>query len=228
MSLINDALKKAQRQQPNNPFGVEPPMPGGGGGGRVPKRGKPTSAQGIVLMVAGGAVLIVLSVVGTVFLVNGKSAPKPAAPVAPQRTAATPTAAPASAPAPVIVVPKIEVPATITVAPAPVTPPARTETASVERAPAAVSRAASEAKSEPKAVTPSTKSLPDERVNVFLDALRITGIRSSGGDSRVMMNDHVYRVNDIVDRSLSLRLTAVASDHLTFTDSNGIAYDKNF
>ena len=54
------------------------------------------------------------------------------------------------------------------------------------------------------------------------------GIRSSGNESRVLMNDRVYRVNDIVERSLSLRLTKVEADHLTFTDADGIPYVKYF
>ena len=54
------------------------------------------------------------------------------------------------------------------------------------------------------------------------------GIRSSGGDSRVLMNDRVFRVNDIVDRNLGLRLTKVDPAMLVFTDSNGAIYTKNF
>lgn len=68
----------------------------------------------------------------------------------------------------------------------------------------------------------------DERVHAFLDALRITGVRSSGNDSRVLMNEKVYRVNDLVDRTLGLRLKVVAADHLTFTDAHGVEYVKNF
>ena len=62
----------------------------------------------------------------------------------------------------------------------------------------------------------------------YIDALRITGIRAVGSESRVIMNDRVYRINDIVERSLSLRLTKVDADHLTFTDANGANYVKYF
>ena len=37
-----------------------------------------------------------------------------------------------------------------------------------------------------------------------------------------------YRVNDIVDRNLGVRLAKVESNALTFTDSNGVVYVKNF
>ena len=54
------------------------------------------------------------------------------------------------------------------------------------------------------------------------------GIRSSGNESKVLMNDRVYRVNDIVDRNLGVKLTKVAPDSLTFTDANGATYVKYF
>src|SRR5438046_899660 len=81
MSLINDALKKAQRLRTETPFGASgPPMPGG----RVTKRDAPMQTQTIMLIVAGSVVLVVLSIVGTVYLLNGKSsAPKTAVVVAP-------------------------------------------------------------------------------------------------------------------------------------------------
>jgi hypothetical protein len=54
------------------------------------------------------------------------------------------------------------------------------------------------------------------------------GIRSSGTDSKVLMNDRVYRVNDYVDRILGVKLVSVSRDTLTFTDANGVTYVKNF
>ena len=42
------------------------------------------------------------------------------------------------------------------------------------------------------------------------------------------MNERVYRVNDIVERTLGVRLIKVAADSLTFSDPNGITYVKNF
>ena len=62
----------------------------------------------------------------------------------------------------------------------------------------------------------------------FVEAVRVTGIRSFGTESRVLMNERVFKVNDIVDRLLGVKLTAVQSDSLTFTDANGVTYVKNF
>jgi hypothetical protein len=68
----------------------------------------------------------------------------------------------------------------------------------------------------------------DERVNQFIDTIRVAGIRSSGTESRVLMNDRVFRVNEIVERNFGLRLTKVEPNTLTFTDANGAVYVKNF
>jgi hypothetical protein len=41
------------------------------------------------------------------------------------------------------------------------------------------------------------------------------------------MNDHVYRVNDYVERTLGLKLTKIQEDMLTFADENGFEYTKS-
>jgi hypothetical protein len=77
--------------------------------------------------------------------------------------------------------------------------------------------------------TPAPAGVPDERIYVFLDGLRITAVRLLGGsESRVMMSDRVFRVNDIVERNLGLRLTKVEAGQLTFTDARGVEYVKFF
>ena len=45
---------------------------------------------------------------------------------------------------------------------------------------------------------------------------------------RALMNDRVYRVNEIVERNFGLRLTKVEANSLTFTDASGVVYVKNF
>ena len=70
MSLINDALKKTQRDRAVGETSVEPPMPGGAPRARIAKRAAPMPAQKLVLIIAGIVVLIVLSAVGTALLLN--------------------------------------------------------------------------------------------------------------------------------------------------------------
>lgn len=239
MSLINDALKRAQRQRTAEEAGINPPMPGSSSG-RVTKRGKPLSAQSLLLLVVGGTVLIVLSVVATVYLVRDTPpAPaKPAAAVSATPTAQTPpptidlglkrTAAVESAPSLVVFVPSpAKTEPTTPAEPAPVAPqPTPGATTPSTPAPfAAPVITTAPVTSPPK---PAVAAMPDERVNLYLDKLHVTGIRSSGQDSKVLMNDRVYRVNDIVDRTLNLRLTHVQPGTLTFADERGVVYTKNF
>src|SRR5688572_22419457 len=116
MSLINEALKKAQRLRTEDAADPTHSYPAGGAG--ASRRGKPSGANTMVLIGSGALVLVVLSVFFTVYLVNRPSTPAPAAiasaaPVV-KPAAATPTTSEPSSPA--IVVPKIAASA-----PAPVT-----------------------------------------------------------------------------------------------------------
>lgn len=270
MSLINEALKKAQRTRTGDLSGNLPPMPGGGG--RVAKRSQPRTSQQLILIAAGAIALVVLSVVATVYLVNRPPEPKPAAPAPmvapappaatvppvvvpvlnppvlttrpaaaippvvtqtppPEKTSASPAPAPTqlqpAKPAPVVVLPPPaptptpRTPTTTTPAPSPA--PTAPVSVPVATTPPPVPPAAS-------AALPATVAAPkhDERVNQFIDTIRVAGIRSSGTESRVLMNDRVFRVNEIVERNFGLRLTKVEPNTLTFTDANGAVYVKNF
>jgi hypothetical protein len=230
MSLINEALKKAQRQRSDQPPGSS------SNADRMNDRRRPLSAQSVILLVAGAAVLVVFSVVITVYLLNRNPATAPAA-----LAASTPKpAAPAvdlTAPSPVIVPPVVPA-ATSAVAsttPADATPATETPPA-VSALPSAMpskTPPASVATTNPVAETaeplPSTPVRPTElEIQLFVDAIRVTGIKSSGGESKVLMNDRVYRVNDFVNRSLALKLVRVEPEMLTFSDASGTTYTKSF
>jgi hypothetical protein len=70
-------------------------------------------------------------------------------------------------------------------------------------------------------------SKPDPKILAYLDALQVAGVRVSGTGSKVLMNDRVFRENEIVDHLLGLRLKKVQSDMLTFVDERGAIYTKN-
>ncbi|MCB1103324.1 MAG: hypothetical protein KDK74_01225 [Cephaloticoccus sp.] len=214
MSLINNALKKAQRQRTAEAEAVSAGSPS------PIRRGKSgLPAQTLILIVAGAAVIVVLSVVATVYLLRPAPLPPPppAAPAAPMATAVQP--------APEIAMPVIKLPEP---EPAPVAP-AAADTAPIT--PAATVTATEPAAPEAVAVPPPATAEParaDERIYAFIDNLQVMGVRSSGADSKVLMNDRVYRVNDLVDRTLALRLIQVGPDRLVFEDANGITYTKTF
>ena len=66
----------------------------------------------------------------------------------------------------------------------------------------------------------------DYRILAYIDKLKVIGIRAAGGESKVLMSGRVYRLNDIVDYELGIRLTGVGATTLTFLDENGVAYTK--
>jgi hypothetical protein len=248
MSLINDALKKAQKMRTQDPVAFAPSLPNDRSG-LVAKRARPMPARWLAGIAAGGAVLVVGSVLATVLWLRrpeATPAPKPAAhsitvsespspPPAPVLTAPTPIGTVGSPPAASVIAPvasQTEIqPATalpVVTAPSP-------ESASPPPAALASAPPASEIPAPPlgspeirAAAPPPPAGRFDARAQAFVDALHVTGIRASSSDSKVLMNDRVFRLNDIVERSLGLRLTGVAADQLSFTDGNGVVYTRNF
>lgn len=265
MSLINEALKKAQRARVEEQAGSDVPATPGGPV-RIAKRSRAKSANTMVLLGAGALVLVVLSVVVTVYLVNRPNPPTStvatAAPTPPQVDAPNTSAAPIppSAAKPPTAVPETtpaasSVPVAASANPSPLaeakTPPSSAAPNSSPTPPAAatplpaLANAPAVAPSAPTPAVPtptpklestsaapaspatgSANAKPDERVAAFVDAIRVTATRAAEG--RVLMNDRVYRINDIVERTLGVRLTKVAIDSLTFTDANGVTYVKYF
>ena len=221
MSLINEALKKAQRARND---GAAPAATDADG--RVAKRAEPKSAKSTLFIAVGAATLVVISMVGTALWMSRTPAAhtetkpavaKPAEPAAAASSGPTLVVPPLSSPAPASPVATAPKPA----APKPETVPAN------NAAPVSAPVATVAAPTPPPVVAPPPAK-SDERVHQFVEAIRVTGIRASGSDSKVLMNDRVYRVNDVVDRTLNVRLTKVSSDSLTFTDANGVTYVKYF
>jgi hypothetical protein len=258
MSLINEALKKAQRLRTEDAADPTSSYPASGTG--AARRGKPEGANTMVLIGSGALVLVVLSVFFTVYLINRPSTPASAAVASAAPVVKPPTVAPAVSEtvAPAIVVPKIGAPqpasapgetslaatpavavATpptssvaasstplVTVAiPVAAPQPAPTTPANVTPLPASPTATHAAAAAPTPELAPNT---PDERVAAFVESVRVTGIRSSGAESRVLMNERVYRVNDIVERTMNVRLIKAAADSLTFSDPRGVTYVKRF
>ena len=59
--------------------------------------------------------------------------------------------------------------------------------------------------SETAAAAAPAPARPDEKITAFIGTLRVAGVRALGEDSRVLINDRVYRVNDVIDRTLGVR-----------------------
>lgn len=214
MSLINDALKKAARQRAQEADGL-PPMPGGGHG-RGPARTGAKKTQTMILVGGGAVVLVVVSVVLTGVMMN-KGAPeaKPVAAVVPTQV---PTLAP---PAPKIMVQPA--PVAITLPQAVQAPQAPAPAAPPTPAPAPIVVLAA-----PTPPPASAAPLQADQIQNLVDNYHISGVRAAGAGSKALIDGHVYRINDLVDRLLGLRLVKVDEDHLTFTDRTGATYIRAF
>ena len=224
MSLINDALKKAARQRAEEQADVVAPMPGGGNR-HAPGSGGPMRTQTMVLIGAAAVALIVVSAVVTGVFVAGKSEQKSAA-MAPVPTP-TPSPQKVVVQSPVIALPQV----LQTSAPSP-TPVAATKPASapvLHPLPAA-RQVPSPVISAPAAAA-SVASAPESHndlIQGIIDRYRISGVRAAGLDSKALVDGHVYKVNDLIDKSLGLRLVKVEPDHLTFVDAQGETYVRSF
>lgn len=225
MSLINDALKKAARQRAEEQADIALPAQTGRRK-RIPRHGAPMTAQTMVLLAAGAVTLIVASVVITGILITGRLEPRPAAVATPP----PPTQAPKAPPVVVVQVPR---PADVPVAPVrQPTPPPPTAEPVAQAAPAPSAPAPSapgpRATAEPARAPAAPPPSHADQVQSFVDGLRVTGVRAAGPDSKALVDGHIYRVNDVLDRGLGVRLVQVDPDHLTLVDSQGVTYIKSF
>ncbi|MBC8040362.1 MAG: hypothetical protein H7Y06_07465 [Opitutaceae bacterium] len=83
-------------------------------------------------------------------------------------------------------------------------------------------------KPAPVVVPPAPREpVANPAVYEFLEKLRVSGVRASATDPKVIMNDRVFRLNDIVDKTLQLRLTRVDNSALIFSDASGFEYRKS-
>jgi hypothetical protein len=227
MSLINDALKKAQRQRTGESSESQPPMPGGGVAPARPIR-TGQNANPPLLLIGAGVLAGLVIAGGAFFLLRSKPASEtppavavstPAPDASPAKTVQTPAPSPTTAPAPAANSPeptfvvKTEPPALAPVS----APPATLTTAAVEKA------------TPLPAPAPTEPPAPSPRLVEAIEALRVTGIRvGAGSDAKVLMNDRVYRLGDTVDHALGIKLTGATASSLTFRDATGATYTRNF
>lgn len=224
MSLINDALKKAARQRAEEQADVVAPMPGGGNR-HAPGSGGPMRTQTMVLIGAAAVALIVVSAVVTGVFVAGKSEQKTGT-MAPVPTP-TPSPQKVVVQSPVIAIPQVLQTSTPSPTPVAATKPA---SAPVLHPLPAARQVPSPVISAPAAAA-SVASAPESHndlIQGIIDRYRISGVRAAGLDSKALVDGHVYKVNDLIDKSLGLKLVKVESDHLTFVDAQGETYVRSF
>lgn len=242
MSLLNEALKKAQRQQHTEQQASARVIVQSSFAGTAPAVTRTgMSTRLFTLLIAGAVVLVSGSVLGTVLLLRKPDAAK-AAPAPLALTAPTPAAPPAAAPQPAAIVTqatsanagslaiRVAIPTTpVTPAPTEATPapaPEPAATTTSEPVPAAAPAAVTTPQIRIASIDEDTAAARETAAYSVINAMRISGIRGTGTDSRVLIDGRVYRINSVVDRTLGLRLTAVEADRLLFTDSRGTVFTR--
>lgn len=268
MSLINDALRKAQRERdrpgqtgglPDHPWTEEvmpPPLPEGG---------RKTLSKGMVLGAAATAVLASVLILFFNRTQQASPAPEaePAAPatkpvVQPKETVATvepptessqpaPATTPAETPAapaaaassgtpasaPATAQPAVAATVGAETAPAPAANSTPVAAAPAPAAPTATAPAAAPAVAAAKpaateAETPApTIGLLSEsqlRSKKVVDSLRISSMRGSGANIRVMIGGRLYRAGDIVESTIGLRLERISDGRVVFSDPTGYEF----
>jgi hypothetical protein len=219
MSLINEALKKAQKQRTGDTPSAMPAV-GGESAARIARRGQPAGLNSLVLRISLGVVALAVVITGAVLIMRSPSS-APVSTVPPPATTAAVATPTASAPAQVttpdtsasLAGPAAAPAAPVTVVFAPVETPKPVDPAPIQLAPA-----------PPKPVTAKL----DPRAINFINSIRVAGIRASANDSKVLMNDRVYRVGNIVEAEMGLKLAGITPNSLTFEDENGAQFTRVF
>jgi len=226
MSLINDALKKAQKQRTGEaPSLGSMPSVGGESAVQISRRAKPSGFNTLLLRAGLGAGVLLVLVVGGYFALRGKpeTGKLKAEDSKANTVQTTPTQTPVPASTQPVVVPADPVATTPIAFSLPIVPKAEPVVAKTEPVPA-----------QPAAPTPqvSEPAKPvlklEPRAMTFIDNLKVAGIRASATDSKVLMNDRVYRVGDMVEREMGLKLVGITSNSLTFEDERGGRFTRTF
>jgi hypothetical protein len=82
----------------------------------------------------------------------------------------------------------------------------------------------------PRPTPPPAPAAPTThpKISDFVEALRISVVRLTPTDPKVVLNGQVFRSNDVVDRSLNVRLIKIEAARLVFKDINGFEYIKAY
>jgi hypothetical protein len=234
MSLINDALKKAQKQRTGDgqPLSTLPSV-GGEPAARIAKRNKPLGFNSMMLWISAGGGALVVLLVGGFFLVRFMHSPPETPPAKPATVSVAQVAPPKPAeatPAPARPAESTGTTFVLPLAPTTATASAPVTVAPViaETKPVVVESVAAAAPPPPSVESPRPIFKMEPKAVTYIEGVRVAGIRYSGSDSKVLMNDHVYRVGDIVEHQLGLKLAVISAGALTFEDERGARYTRNF
>ncbi|WP_404420984.1 hypothetical protein [Nibricoccus sp. IMCC34717] len=217
MSLINDALKKAQRERENQNTGgaFTPPPPSANfpsPASPPPPRGRPWLLIAALVVFVSGLTAWLTSRIST------KPAEAPVVTAAPKPTAAPQATATPSAPLVVAAAEPTRAPAP-TSRPAPTMAPRRQATPVPTQAPMVAP-----AKSlEPVRISPAAERA---RKLLLVNQLRVSGVRISERGNRALINDRLVKIGDTVESIPGLTVVEIEQESIVFTDDTGHRYTK--
>lgn len=223
MSLINQALKKAQRDRSAAP--TSNPIPESNSGMQAAPRAGSGTNKGLALGIIAGFSLLIGVVAGlTVLLLSGDD--QQPAPLAEAQQPAK-VEAPAPAPQP-----------SVAASPAP-TSSAPTSSANDTLSELAAAREAAEAEAakqreamlaaqaaEEEAARKAAAT-PDPKIIDWLSKVKLAGVRiADNGDSKVLLNNDAYGAGDTVNYSLGVKVLIIQESRVLFVDKNDKKYLK--
>ena len=228
MSLINDALKKAQKQRTGDaPELNKLPSIGGEPAARIAKRGKPPGFNSLLLWIGLGATTLLALVIGGFFIVRALTAHPDTPALAKPTLVAQTTTVPVATPPAAAVVPTVSTSGTASVPPATMVQAPAPALVAETKPMAVVAAVAPPLDLEiPKPAAPVGKM--ESKAVAYIEGLRVAGIRASATESKVLMNDRVYRIGDTIEHQLGLKLVVITASSLTFEDEKGARYTRNF
>lgn len=220
MSLINQALKKAQHDRSTMP--ASNPVPESSAGmQRAPQTGARNNNTTLAV-IAGFAVLIGLVAGLTVLLLSGSD----------------------SRPAPLAQAPS---PQAVQAEPKPISDPRPTELKTAEPSPAAQGKLAELAAAREAAEAEAAKqreaelaakaaaeeaarkaaAKPDPKIIDWLSKVKLAGVRiADNGESKVLLNNDAYGIGDTVNYSLGVKVLIIQEKRVLFVDRNDKKYLK--
>ena len=254
MSLINDALKKAQKQRTGEaPILASLPSVGGQSAASISRRSKSGGPNPLLVWAGAGAGVLLLAV-GSWFALRStpedraqKTENSPRQPASTQssvvsnqssgpstvyRPPATETPAPVSFVLPIAQPPKVETVAGVqkNADKEPRTTVAQAPTSSPVAKPPDEPRHSTASAGGPSSDTSAAATQPalklENRAVQFIDNIKVAGIRASATDAKVLMNDRVYRLGSVVEADLGLKLVGITANSLTFEDERGARYTR--
>ncbi|GAB4268663.1 MAG TPA: hypothetical protein DIU37_02175 [Opitutae bacterium] len=68
----------------------------------------------------------------------------------------------------------------------------------------------------------------ESAIQSFISTSRVTGVRKSGNNSKVVINNRIYPINAVVDDNLKIKIKCIDDREIVFLDEDGVEYSKQF